>query len=90
MDSMKQPQRKVEFERLNLLGKLVFVGGSAVRFLAGAIDTVVDRAVDVAVDAERAFRQGLDPNIEDAKIIEEESKASGARPRSSAGNGPTS
>ena len=68
---MDPEQRIVEFERLNLLGKAFFLGGAAVRLAASAIDVVLDRATDVVADAERAFRQGRDPNIEDAKILEE-------------------
>lgn len=64
-------KRLVEYDRLNLLGKAAFLGGSAVRLASGLIDAAVHRAADVYVDAERAFRQGLDPNIEDAKVIEE-------------------
>lgn len=64
-------RRLIEFERLNLLGKAVFLGGSAVRLAAGLIDQAIDRASDIVADAERAFRQGRDGDIEDAKILEE-------------------
>ena len=69
MDDLED--RIAAFERLNLLGKAFFLGGTAVRLAANAIDTVVDRAATVVADAEKAFRQGRDPNIEDAKILEE-------------------
>ena len=69
---MSESERIVEFDRLNLFGKAVFLGGSAVKFAADAIDSVVRHAADVYVDAEKAFRQGLDSDIEDAKIIEED------------------
>ena len=62
----------VDFERLNLLGRAVFLGGSAVRLAAGAIDAVVKRAADIYTESERAFLQGRDPNVEDAKIIDED------------------
>ena len=61
----------IEFERLNLLGKAAFLGGSAVRIAAGLIDTAVQQAADIYVEAERAFHQGRDPNIEDAKVLRE-------------------
>lgn len=61
----------VEFERLNLLGKAAFLGGSAVRLAASLIDSAVYHAAGVYVEAERAFKQGRDPNIEDAKVIDE-------------------
>lgn len=69
---MSDSKRLVEFDRLNLLGKAVFLGGSAVKLAAHAIDTAVRRAADVYVDAEKAFRQELDTDIEDAKILREE------------------
>lgn len=69
---MSEPDRRiVEFERLNLLGKAFFLGGAAIRLAANAIDAVLEKTADVVADAERAFREGLDPNIEDAKILEE-------------------
>lgn len=69
---MSDSKRIVEYERLNLFGKAVFLGGSAVRLAANAIDTAVKHAADVYVDAEKAFRQGLDDRIEDAKILKED------------------
>lgn len=69
---MSESKRVVEYERFNLFGKVVFLGGSAVRFAADAIDTAVRRAADVYVDTEKAFRQGLDADIEDAKILDED------------------
>lgn len=70
---MSDPEgRLVEFERLNVFGKAVFLGGAAVRVAAEAIDSTVRRAADIYVDAEKAFREGRDPNIEDAKILDED------------------
>ncbi len=68
---MSQPKKKIEFDRLNLIGKAVYIGGAGFRVVAGAIDSAVNRAVDIYLDAEKAFKQGLDPNIEDAKILDE-------------------
>ncbi len=67
----KREDRLVEYERLNLLGKAVMLGGAAVRVLGLAIDAVLDQTASIVADAERAFRQGLDPNVEDARILEE-------------------
>lgn len=61
----------VEFERLNLLGKAAYLGGSAIRLAAELIDSAVHQAAGIYVEAERAFKQGRDPNIEDAKVIDE-------------------
>lgn len=70
---MNDPERRlVEFERLNVFGKAVFLGGTAVRLAADVIDSTVQRAADVYVDAEKAFREGRDPNIDEAKILDED------------------
>ncbi|CAN5515032.1 hypothetical protein BH23BAC4_BH23BAC4_07860 [soil metagenome] len=53
------------FERLGLLG------GAAVRFSANAIDRVASRAARTIVEAEHAFRKEIDPNISDARVLEE-------------------
>lgn len=68
----QKPERIIEFERLNLLGKAVYAGGAAVRFAANAIDVAIDRAADVISDAERAFRDGKNPQIDDARVVDEE------------------
>lgn len=61
----------VEFSRLNAIGKAVYVGGAAVRFASELLDAAIDRVAEVVSEAERAFKQGRDPNVEDAKILEE-------------------
>ena len=77
---MNQPKKRIEYDRLNLFGKAVYVGGATFRFIAEGIDAVVNRAVDMYVDAEKAFKQGLDPNIEDAKILDEQAGEAGSEP----------
>lgn len=76
----EQERRVVDFERLTLIGKAAFLGGSAVRLAAQAIDGVIGRTADLVAEAEKAFRQGLDPNIEDAKILEERDERRRPRP----------
>jgi hypothetical protein len=68
MDTDQWIQR---FEKAGLLGKAKLLGGTAVRLTARAIDHTLERAAATAADAERAFRRELDPNMEDAKILEE-------------------
>lgn len=67
----ERDNRIVEFERLNLVGKAIFVSGAAARLAADLLERAVDRAADVVVEAEKAFRQGRDPNVDDARILEE-------------------
>ena len=66
-----QDRRIARFGDLNVLGKTVFLGGAVIRLTANLIDKAVDRAVDIVIDTEKAYRQGRDPNVEEAKIIEE-------------------
>ena len=53
------------------LDRAAALGGTAVRLAANALDEGVRRAATTLADAEKAFQEGRDPNIEDAKIIEE-------------------
>ena len=87
--AMNHPKKNIEFDRLNLIGKAVYVGGATLRFVAGSIEAVVDRAVDVYIDAERAFKQGMDPNIEDAKILDERGRTDAEMPRDKRSDGST-
>ena len=59
------------FERAGLLERVGLVGGGAVRLLANAIDKGLDRAASVAVDAKQAFERELDPNMSDARVLDE-------------------
>ncbi len=69
---MNQPRRRVEFDNLNLLGKAVFLGGTAYRFVAESFEAIIGHATDLISQSEKAFRQGMDPNIIDAKILDEQ------------------
>ena len=61
-------------DELNWLGKAVFFAGEGVRLTADLIESVIDVAADAYTQAERAFKQGLDPTIEEAKILEEKTR----------------
>ena len=65
-------ERLVEFERLNALGKLAFLGGVAARAATGTLRVAARRAANICADSEKAFREGRDPNIDDARIVSEE------------------
>ena len=75
-----EERKVVEFERLNLLGKAVFLTGTAIRTSVSLIDKALDRAVDIVIESEKAFKQGRDPNVEDAKILGEWEGESGREP----------
>ncbi|MFQ5569238.1 MAG: hypothetical protein ACE5G0_06160 [Rhodothermales bacterium] len=66
-----EEHRIIQFDELNVLGKAVFLTGAAVKATAQFIDKALERTVDIVLEAERAFKQGRDPNVEDAKILEE-------------------
>ena len=70
---MSEPQDSwlARFERAGPLARLGLIGGGAVRVAARAIDRGLERAAEIAADAEDAFKKELDPNIEDATILEE-------------------
>jgi hypothetical protein len=70
-DHSDEPRHDVDFRRLNWLGKTVYLGGSALRLTANLIDSAVDRAASIAEESKRAFDRELDPDIEDAKVLEE-------------------
>lgn len=59
------------FYELNWLGKAVYLGGAAVRASANLVDKTARRIEAIADESREAFQREVDPNIEDAKIIEE-------------------
>ena len=71
MADSDQDNKIIKFENLNMLGKAVFIGGVLTRVATNVVDTAIKATADIVVEAEKAFRQGIDPNVEDAKIIEE-------------------
>lgn len=70
--SDQEERRIIQFEKLNTVGKAIFVAGAAVRTTADLIEKALDKAADFVVEAEKAFKQGLDANVDDAKIIDEQ------------------
>ena len=70
---MLDPEERqiIEFDRLNRLGKTVFIAGVAVKTTGAFIDTALEKVVDLVLEAERAFKEGLDAPVENAKILEE-------------------
>ena len=61
----------IKFDQLNLLGKLVYVSGVLTRTATDIVQSAVDATSEIITEAEKAFKEGLDPNIDDAKIIDE-------------------
>ena len=66
-----KPERIIKFNDLNLLGKAVYVSGLFTRAATKVVDSTIKATVDIVTEAEKAFKQGLDPNVEEAKILEE-------------------
>lgn len=60
-----------QFERASWSRRALMLGGGAVRVAARAVDRVVERAADITLDAHDAFKKELDPDVSDAKILEE-------------------
>ena len=68
------------FDELNWWGRAAALGGTAVRLTADALDYGARRAATTLADAEKAFHQGRDPNVEDAKILDERDEPFAGRP----------
>ena len=69
---MDRPDREhPHFYELNWLGKAVYLGGTALRLSANLVDRTVERASLIIEESKTAYLREVDPNIEDAKIIEE-------------------
>ena len=66
-----EERRIIEFEKLNWLGKTVFLAGAAVETTARLIDKALEKAVDLVLETERAFKEGRDSPVDDAKVLEE-------------------
>jgi hypothetical protein len=62
-----------QIKELNWLGKAVYFAGQGVHLTADLIDSVIDVAAEAYAEAARAFKQGLDPRIDEADILEERS-----------------
>lgn len=64
-------RRRVNLNDLNWLGKSVFVGGAMMRLTANLIDSTAERVTKIAAESKQAFNRELDPNIDEARVLEE-------------------
>lgn len=71
MSDDSSPRRRVNPRDLNWLGKTVFVGGTLMRLTANLIDATADRVGKISKRSKEAFERGRDPNIEEARVLEE-------------------
>lgn len=69
--SQEPPSERREPHDLNWFGKTVYYGGTVLRLTANLVDTTVNRVSKIAAESKREFDRELDPNIEDARVIEE-------------------
>jgi hypothetical protein len=69
--SQESPPDRREPHDLNWFGKTVYYGGSALRVAANLVDATVSRASKIAAESKKEFDRELDPNIEEARVIEE-------------------
>jgi hypothetical protein len=69
--------------KLNWLGTTVATGGALMRLTANLIESTAHRVSTIASQSQKAFKQGRDPNVEDARIIEEYPRAPQQRDESS-------
>lgn len=69
--SQKRPAEHREPHDLNWFGKTIYFGGTALRYTANLVDATAERVTKIAAESKRAFDRELDPNIEEARVIEE-------------------
>ncbi len=72
--AQERPPERREPHDLNWLGKTVYFGGTMLRFTANLVDTTASRISKIATESKEAFDRELDPNIEEARVIEETSR----------------
>lgn len=71
MSQERPPDRRTNLRNLNWFGKTVYLGGSVLRLTANLVDATAERVSRIAAESKEAFERELDPNIEDARVIEE-------------------
>jgi len=67
----KEKNKIVEFDRLNAVGKAVFIAGTAFTTIGTIVDYTVSTIGDIWTAAEEAFAEGSSDNIEEAVVLEE-------------------
>lgn len=81
MSEDRSTERRVQLRDLNWFGKTVYLGGTVLRLTANLVDATAERVSKVAAESKKAYDRELDPNIEEARVIEEypssESSANG-------------
>ncbi|MFO8232646.1 MAG: hypothetical protein R6U20_08255 [Longimonas sp.] len=72
--SRPEPSNRSErrVERFTWLGRVVQVSGIAHRWSRRAAHTLHARTTAVAARSRKAFYEGLDPNIDDATVVDED------------------
>lgn len=69
--SQERPTERREPHNLNWFGKTVYAGGTLLRLTANLVDATAERVSKIASESKKAFDRELDPNIEEARVIEE-------------------
>lgn len=65
------PRSRTRIQKLNWLGTSVLLGGTAVRLTKNLVEATAERVSTIARESKQAFEREVDPNIEDARVIEE-------------------
>lgn len=71
MSNDSAPQSRTRVRKLNWLGTSVLLGGTAVHLTKTLVEATAERVSTIARESKEAFERELDPNIEDARVIEE-------------------
>jgi hypothetical protein len=60
-----------QFESMTWFKRIRFLAEGGAHFVAGLLESAADEAAAVVVRTRKSFRQGLDPNILDAHVLDE-------------------
>ena len=71
MSQERPTERRVRLQNLNWFGKSVYLGGAALRLTANLVDATAKRVSKIAAESKEEFNRGVNPNIEDARIVGE-------------------
>ena len=72
-------ENQVEYDRLNTVGKAVYITGSIFKVAESVFDFTVSSLSSIWDQAQEAFGEGMDDNVSDAVILNEDENKDNAR-----------
>lgn len=69
--SQDSSSRRVDPDKLSWLGKTVYAAGALTHLTGALIDATAHRVATISDRSKKAFEQGRDPNVEEARVLDE-------------------